>query len=103
VYRYSSGLFPTYFQLLPASIHFESNAPSTAVTVCGNGSFVDPHRGVRRACVRRECRAVHHDRVNDGLIGRETARSEGTTKTARSVRRLQVVRRATSRRDCDKY
>lgn len=26
-----------------------------------------------------------------------------TTKTARSVRRLQVVRRASSRRDCDKY
>jgi len=56
-----------------------------------------------RQGVRRACRAVHHDRMNDGLIGRETARCEGTTKTARSVRRLQVVRRATSRRDCDKY
>ena len=45
----------------------------------GKRILVDSHHGVAaldRQGVRRECRAIHHDRVNDGLVGRETARSE---------------------------
>ena len=102
VYRYSSGLFATYFQLLPASIDFESSAPSTAVTVwlhhdtgqprlsremvCSD-AFVKVHRV---PCVLDE--AAMRGRPKATLVLTETERDEllalaRRRKTAQAYRR----------------